>query len=298
MILLKYVPATMQGLVIALGIIATLQACATTIMRLVPLAARAYVEKRWPWMAWAAHAVRTGVTDLVAFLTACLNVLKNFPYPSAPVLPTLGAMPYRTSALDVSKPPRQPVPPGAAGLIMGVLLGAMAFGLTAVTHGCGAGTTTTVGLNGSATPGVGGITWTGAVTIAISTAQAALPVAEAALDSNATIPAGTRASIDQAFRVAGDSLSIAARDVRAIGDASSIPSQCAVHNDVELAITNAIQGVHLASDAGAKVDPMFSAALGGLGTVADMLWPNCAASGPPAERISAQRRISLALSGR
>jgi hypothetical protein len=86
--LLHYLPVAFQTTVVVLGIVSAVQTLIATIQRMVPPAWRAYIEKRWPRLAWAAKATRTGVNDAANVLNAVLNALRGVPYVGAPAAPT------------------------------------------------------------------------------------------------------------------------------------------------------------------------------------------------------------------
>lgn len=146
------------------------------------------------------------------------------------------------------------------------------------------------------------VNWTLGIGIGISVARAALPAAQAALDSDPAISVATRAQIDAGFRASLDALPLAQTALNTFAHApSNTAALCQVHFYLEQALTGALQAIVIARDAGVIVDPMVASAIGGIASAADMLLSSsCAASSAPpmARRISAQERVRAALVSR
>lgn len=162
---------------------------------------------------------------------------------------------------------------------------------------------TTLGVSGGVTQGTNGApAWTVAVNLGITAAKDAIPVAQAALAAIPSIPPATLVAINRAFTGATEALGIAAQAMQDYATAPTIPNQCRAHSGIDDAVTLALQGIGLVRDVGVTVDPLVLAAVGALGTVADMLYPTCApaptAGAPVVTHVAASQRIRSALAPR
>ncbi|HSN28014.1 MAG TPA: hypothetical protein VLT45_17110 [Kofleriaceae bacterium] len=166
-------------------------------------------------------------------------------------------------------------------------------------HGC-AGSTTNVGATSTVSTAPGGnVAWTVGVNVGITIAKQALPAVNTLIDQQPGIPADAKQRIDTGFRAANDSLDLARTAFNTYAESSTTANMCRVHFYIEQAITGALQSMALVRDAGVQIDPgalaSAQAALGSLGAIADMLYPACASSGPPARHVPAMQRIHDAL---
>lgn len=176
------------------------------------------------------------------------------------------------------------------GLALGVMLVAVAVGLA----GC-SGTRLTVGGTGSVTTTPGGdTTWAVGVQVGIQFARRELPAVRTIVDAHTEIPAATRATVDRVMTVAYDSLDLASTALTAYIQHPDPAGQCATYGYVEAAFTGALQGLTLATDAGAPIPPEVGAVVGGLATLDDVLFTNC---GPTDAgiRLGASSRAQTAL---
>jgi hypothetical protein len=165
-----------------------------------------------------------------------------------------------------------------------------------------AGSQTNVGVNStvSAAPG-GDVAWTVGVNVGITIAKQALPAVQSIIDARPEIAPDVKQHIDQGFHTAGDSLDLARTSFNTYAEAPTVANLCRTHFFVEQAITGALQSLVLVRDLGVQISPTeiaaAQAAVGSLGAIADMIYPACASSGPPAQHVSAMERIHHALGG-
>lgn len=183
----------------------------------------------------------------------------------------------------------------ALGLLiaLGLLVLAPIVGLM---HGC-AGTHTTVGATSTVQTSPGGdLSWTVGLSVGVTVASAALPVAQAAADS--LVPPQARADVDRGFTIARDALPLVSTALDAYTSAPSVPAKCRVRAELDHVIDGALQGLTLARDAGAPAAALApaQASVGGLAAIADVLWPSCASSSGPATQrhVSTLERVAHA----
>jgi len=164
-----------------------------------------------------------------------------------------------------------------------------------------AGSTTNVGGTVGVTPSPGGVAWTVGVNIGINIAKDELPHLKSAIDARGDIGTQARQQIDHALDVAIAGLPVAQTAFNAVAQGAQGASVCLAHNELESAFTGAIQAMQLIRSLGIQLDSMLvatvTAAVGGLASYLDMLYPACASSGAPARHLSAQQQLRAALGG-
>lgn len=159
-----------------------------------------------------------------------------------------------------------------------------------------AGSTTSVGGTISLTPNG---TWTAGINVGISIAREELPQIKRLVDARPDIAASVKTQIDHGFDVAADALPLAQTAFNAYAQTPTTPNLCLAHFYLEQALTGALQSMALVNDLGASVTAAEVAganvAIGSLAAIIDMIYPACAASGPPTRHQSAQERVHAAL---
>lgn len=166
-------------------------------------------------------------------------------------------------------------------------------------NGC-SGSQTNIGVTGGGTVSpTGDVSWTAGVNIGISLARGILPGIKSAIDAEPSIPAATKAQIDTGFNIGIDSLPLAQTAINTYVQAPTIENRCRIHFYIDQAITGFLQGITVARDGHATVDPKAEVALSTLAALDDVIFPGCQSSGPPmARRAPAMLRVHAAFESR